>query len=142
MFGVREGCANGQNCTFEHERLSVAQGQKASERTRTKKPKSEQSSPNGNKGSRRDSPNKGNGNGTNSTLNPSVRRMEIPPMPGSGSTSQEPKEEERSVNQEPDPESFMNVTLKRLMRNPNMTSGGKELLSNLPNLTNKVDSKD
>ena len=62
-------------------------------------------------------------------------------MPGSGSTGQEAKEEERSMTQEPDPESDMNVTLKRLMRNPNMTSGGKELLSNLSNITKNVGLK-
>ena len=63
FFSTKEGCAHGQkNCMLEHERFDLAvekdrcilcgaKGHKASECTRPKKPKSEQSSPNGNKGS-------------------------------------------------------------------------------------------
>ena len=72
----------------------------ASECTKPKKPRNEQESP-GSKGSWRDSPTKPTLSGT--TPNAGAKRMEVPPMPGSGS-NEERKDEEKSVATEPDPE--------------------------------------
>ena len=65
--------------------------------------------------------------------------MEVPPTPGSGS-NKERKDDEKSVATEPDPESDMSVTLRRLMQNPNLSDGGRQLLNNLGGL-NKVGLK-
>lgn len=143
FFNNKEGCSYGRNCLNEHGRFDLnverdrciacgAKGHKASDCTRPKefadKPKSEEnSSENGNWRDRAGRP-----TGTSPSRNP---------MPGSRSGDQESTEDGMSTIQEPDPESEMNVTLKRLMKNPNMTNCGKEPLNSLATFTKSVGLK-
>lgn len=149
FFNTKEGCGYGQNCNYEHERFDPTvdkdrcficggRGRKDLDCTRPKKPRNEEGLLGVTKGNRRDSPPRPTGTGTTPTAG--ARRMEIPPMPGS-SSGDDKKEDEKSIVTEPDLESEMSATLRRLMQNPKISNGERQLLNSLGGITDKATLK-
>ena len=95
--------------------LYVEEVDMASDCAKPKKPKTEQGSPGTSKGNWRDSPTKST---PGNTPGAGARRLEIPLMPGS---SEDRKDDEKSVITESDPENNVSATLRRLMHNPSVS---------------------